>query len=332
VWFTAEAEDREIKAGSATLRAVTLSGKQRDVVRLPGDLRLLDIATSGGRALVARSDFRLGLRVSESGSSSERDLSWLGDDFLGDLSSDGRFIVFTARNALFLRRLDRSASAPVQLGEGYVDPARLSPDGKWVLTAAAASPRQLVLLPTGAGEIRPLEGLPPCHAAEWVPDGRRVLCAAESGASGRPAHLLMLDVQSGKARDVPLPDGARLWWMRVSRDGGRVAIPDVRQGVTVVPLAGGTPTRVPAETAGYTPIGWLDDGRHLLLYRVGEVPERVQRLDIETGKMDFWREVTLEDPAGVMRIHPICVAPDGRSWAYTYTRVLSDLYLVEGLK
>ncbi len=45
-----------------------------------------------------------------------------------------------------------------------------------------------------------------------------------------------------------------------------------------------------------------------------------------------WKELTLEDLAGVVRIDPVRVAPDGRSWAYSYIRVLSNLYVVEGLR
>jgi hypothetical protein len=48
--------------------------------------------------------------------------------------------------------------------------------------------------------------------------------------------------------------------------------------------------------------------------------------------MELWRELTLEDLAGLIRIHPVIVTPDGRYWAFSYTRVLSDLYVVEGLK
>jgi len=38
------------------------------------------------------------------------------------------------------------------------------------------------------------------------------------------------------------------------------------------------------------------------------------------------------DSAGVSRIGPILLAADGKSCLYGYHRILSDLYLVEGLK
>ena len=62
------------------------------------------------------------------------------------------------------------------------------------------------------------------------------------------------------------------------------------------------------------------------------MPGREQKLELATGRLEPWREFTLEDPAGLIRINPVRVAPDGRSWAYTYIRILSNLYVVEGLK
>jgi hypothetical protein len=38
------------------------------------------------------------------------------------------------------------------------------------------------------------------------------------------------------------------------------------------------------------------------------------------------------DSAGVSRIGPILITRDGKSCLYGYHRILSDLYLVEGLK
>ena len=39
-----------------------------------------------------------------------------------------------------------------------------------------------------------------------------------------------------------------------------------------------------------------------------------------------------EDPAGVERISNVLIAPDAKSYAYCYARLLSDLFVVEGLK
>ena len=64
----------------------------------------------------------------------------------------------------------------------------------------------------------------------------------------------------------------------------------------------------------------------------GQPPSKVQKLELSTGRLEPWKELALQDPAGVARIFPVRVTPDGRSWAYGYIRVLSNLYVVEGLK
>jgi hypothetical protein len=38
------------------------------------------------------------------------------------------------------------------------------------------------------------------------------------------------------------------------------------------------------------------------------------------------------DPAGVLVINPVYLSADGRSYVYSYRRVLDDLYVVDGLR
>ncbi len=83
---------------------------------------------------------------------------------------------------------------------------------------------------------------------------------------------------------------------------------------------------------GDVPIAWTADGRSLFTYRAGELPARVNRLDIATGKMQPWRELMPLDSAGITDIGPILLTPDAKTYVYEYGRTLSDLYLVEGLK
>jgi len=300
-------------------------------VRAPGQLRLFDVAKDG-RALVAHWDVRHGLRASGSEAGTERDLSWFENSFLGDISPDGATVVFTDQDSLFLRRAD--GSPPVRLASGYsFDLARLSPDGKWVLTVPASGHRKLVLVPTGAGEIRRLEAAPECDTAEWFPDGKRILGGFQE-PNGRP-HVFVFEPGSGRQRNLPLPADTRLAaeTQMLSRDGTSLAAIEANGDVRIFSTDDGRlMRRLPAAAPGYEIIGWADDGRHLFLYRIGDVPEKVQRLDIQSGKVELWRELMLEDPAGLIRIHPVMVTPDGRHWAYTYGRVLSDLYVVEGLK
>jgi hypothetical protein len=70
----------------------------------------------------------------------------------------------------------------------------------------------------------------------------------------------------------------------------------------------------------------------LYIYRGGELPAKIYRLDIASGSRTLWKQLMPPDPAGVEYVGPILPAPDGVAYAYGYRRLLSDLYLVEGLK
>lgn len=55
-------------------------------------------------------------------------------------------------------------------------------------------------------------------------------------------------------------------------------------------------------------------------------------MDIERGERRLVRELEPRDPVGVGGIDNIAITRDGQSYAYSYSQVLSDLFLVEGLR
>jgi hypothetical protein len=79
-------------------------------------------------------------------------------------------------------------------------------------------------------------------------------------------------------------------------------------------------------------IGWSADGRSLFSYRIEGLPGHIYRLDIATGERRALVQLTPPDPAGLWRIQPVAATPDGRSYAYSYSRRLDDLYVFEGLR
>jgi len=62
------------------------------------------------------------------------------------------------------------------------------------------------------------------------------------------------------------------------------------------------------------------------------MPARIYRLNVTTGQRTLLRKLMPSDPAGVERIGPILITPDGKTCVYGYHRALSDLYSVEGLR
>ncbi|MEO8430280.1 MAG: protein kinase [Acidobacteriota bacterium] len=331
IWFTPQ---KQVRDSSPPLMAVTLSGKHREIVRGPGQLRLYDIAPDG-RLLLARWDLRVGVRGSSPSLVRERELSATDDSVLSDLSSDGRTVLFYDRNALFLRATD--GSPPVRLSETVRD-AHLSPDGKSVVAISSEGGGEYpVLVPVGAGEVRRI-GRAECDGVGWFSDGKRILCKTPDPKGG--LRLVVLEISSGKLTVIPIPEAAAdlnvYDVVLVSPDGMFLAGTGRGGDFLIVPIAGGAARRISVAPAGLDGetrlVGWTSDGQHLFVNPVFDVPNKVQRLDLASGTLEPWRELTLEDLSGVVRIRPIQVAPDGRSWAYTYIRVLSNLYVVEGLK
>jgi len=68
------------------------------------------------------------------------------------------------------------------------------------------------------------------------------------------------------------------------------------------------------------------------VFRRGEYPGKAYRLELTTGKRELWKELTPPDPAGISSLSPPSIASDGKTYAYSYNRILSDLFLAEGLK
>jgi eukaryotic-like serine/threonine-protein kinase len=226
-----------------------------------------------------------------------------------------------------LRRMD--GSPPVRLGGG--SPRSISPDGRWVLTTTSTSSKpQLMLLPTGAGEPRvvPAGGLL-VQSATWFSDGKRVLLSASEATGG--IRLYVLDDTQAKPRALS-PPGYRAVVRAVSPDGRMAAVigPDRRR--YLYPISGGEPTPVPGVEPEEDPVGWTPDGRFLYVFRRGDYPGKVFRLDPSTGRRELWRELTPPDPAGISSLSPPAVASDGKTYVYSYNRILSDLFLATGVR
>ena len=56
------------------------------------------------------------------------------------------------------------------------------------------------------------------------------------------------------------------------------------------------------------------------------------RLDPTTGQRRLWRRLMPSDPAGVRLIADLYIAPEAQAYGYSYYRLLSQLYIAEGLR
>ena len=328
VWFTGSVSE----GAGRSLNAVTLGGRQRVVARVPATLQLEDI-WHDGKVLLSRQSWRRELSGMIAGMTKEQDFSWLDYSFPAEMSADGKRLLFDEEGvgggfnySVYLRKTTEDSA--VRLGDG--ESVTLSPDGRWVLALTMASPAQLILLPSGAGDARQIthDGL--YHSwARWLPDSKGIVFTAKQ--EGHGARIFVQKSIDGSATPVS-PEGIDPLVIALSPDGSQAAGVGSDGNAYLYSLAGGPTKTVPGFLPSEQPIEWSADGKSLYVYRPGEFPAKVSELDLATGKRTLWRSLAPADPAGVSQIGPIVMTPDGSSYIYGYHRTLSDLYLVEGLK
>jgi hypothetical protein len=329
VWFTATGE-----TGSRTLRAVSLNGRVREVYRMPGNLTLHDVS-KGGRVLLAHDTVRIGAMMAGEGRE-ERDISWLDATLLTDLSPDGRMLLFTefgegggARYSASLRPADGGPA--VTLGTGFA--TALGVDGRRVLSFGPSASIGLGLVPTGTGPTIPV-AMAPVVVPSWasfLPGGESFLVAGADESQG--VRLWHVATKDGPARPLSPPGiDARFCAGAPSPDGKTVAVAMDDGDLLFCSLAGGEPRRLATSPRALVPIAWVDEGRQLLAYARSGPAADVVRLDPDTGVSVPVRKLQPSDPAGIIGIPTVRVTPDGRTWAWSYARNLSELYVAEGLK
>ncbi|HEY3973384.1 MAG TPA: protein kinase [Candidatus Sulfotelmatobacter sp.] len=324
VWFSA------VPAGAArSIYALDFAGKERLIYRSPGGLTIHDISRTG-LVLLTADKSRLSLSALPPGETRERSLSWFDWTLLLDMSADGKTLLFSetgeaagANYSLYLRKTDGSPA--VRLGDGGF--GALSPDGQWVISSVGA-PAKLTLLPTGVGEPRQLTDDKTDHYYfAWLPDSKSIVYTTAEPGHGPRSYLL--DLQGGTPRPLT-PEGTS--GSLVTPDGKSLLASDGKRQRWLYPIAGGEPQKIdvvinPDERI----MGFFPDGASLRL-RTLTIPSQISRVDLATGKRELLQQIAPADPAGVMNLPVIKFSADGKSYAYSTGRLLSDLYVVDGLK
>ena len=325
IWFTSSA------SGSAeNPRAVTLSGKLRTITNVPGGMWIEDLRN--GTVLMATHQERISIRALAPGAKEERDLGWFGWSIVRDMSPDGRKIIFEEEGngggpnyTVFMR--DTDGSPPVRIGEGLA--LAISPDAKWAITKHPKG-GPLNLVPTGAGEARKLTHDAVSYGTvRWLPDGKQLL--AEGIETGHGARDYLIDVGTGDSKPVT-PEG--IAGVNLSPDGKSTTVlgPDGKRGIW--PLDGSGIRRIPGLDSNYYVTGWSPDGGSLYVgsTRLSEKTAKVFKVEIASGKMEPWKTFGAEAGAGVSQVSGPRFSRDGSAYAYVYVRVLSEAYVVTGLK
>jgi eukaryotic-like serine/threonine-protein kinase len=324
IWFSASDVGAE-----NNLYAVSLDGKRRSLANIPGGLWIQDIRN--GKVLAIAHRLRLNARGMPPGGKAEVELGWLGWTFVRDISRDGKQILFEEEAegggpnyTVFLRGTD--GSPPTRLGEGLA--RALSPDGKWVITQDLGG-TALKLVPTGAGEARTLTHDNISYTTvKYMPDGKHLIAnGAEPGKSGR---TYLIDTQTGDSKPLT-PDGYS--GTVVSHDGSKVAMrgPDGNWGVWAIADSKFTP--IPSLDPKFGVRGWAPGDRELYARssRAEDRGARVFRIDVKTGKTEFWKEFG-GNMTGIQGVGSPDMAQAADAYVYIYTQTLSEGYVVSHLQ
>jgi hypothetical protein len=83
---------------------------------------------------------------------------------------------------------------------------------------------------------------------------------------------------------------------------------------------------------GDRPLRWTKDGQALLIGNPSDTACPVSRLEIQTGARTPWKTFSPSDQAGLVGAGCPMMSADEQHYVLGYTRILSDLFLVEHLK
>ena len=315
------------------VHALAMNGAVTNVLTDPSGIIIHDIGP-GRKLLVSGHAERASIVALFPGAPVEHEFPWLELSFFPVMSPDGRSLLFSDESQLggpnysaYIQAAD--GAPPVRLGEGW--PVDFTQDSASALVFVPSDPPRLMIYPTGAGAPRDVSAPGfvsyDYNSLRMSPDGRGVVfCGSEMG---KPSRCYVRDLESGVARAVT-PEGTDRGV--VSPDGRTVVARGTDGRYQRYPLDGGNPVPVPGLAAVDVIINFRPDGRSLLVFRLWEVPARVESLDLETGRRTLIREVAPADRIGAVAFYGVDFSADEKSYVYCLDRSIAALYSVDGVR
>jgi Tol biopolymer transport system component len=325
LWFSASEGGEPV-----VVRAVTRSGKERVLLSAPVDLYIRDINSRGQVLLLA------GLSTSEiairrPGLTADRVVDFgSSTGSVAGLSEDGSLLAVNVSGAgtgtdYLTYVVHTDAPELIRLGEG--DPSGISPDGKWIMSNRPSAPGKIILYPTGTGEPRYLDTGAIANVkifSSWTRDSSRF--AFTGSDAGKPTRIYIVDAASGKFRALT-PEGTS---DGVISPDGRVVVAKNATGFALYPVDGGAELPVRGMSPHDYPLQWDASGAKLYVWD-RQFPAHIFLLDPRDGNRKQWLETMPPDPAGLLYAN-LFLTPDGKSYAYRYRRVLTTLFVTDGVQ
>ena len=311
---------------------VTMTGRLRTVMAGPGRYKVLDVAPDG-RVLIGNEREERTVEALMAGSTAPIDVSlrsssagwWIADDGTSVLIADQS----TASYQTYLFKT--GATTPVHLGSG--NGVAGSPDGRWALGLPVEG-YPIFVHPTGPGESRTLPDPEQIvyNLVGWQ-DATHVVGFGQK--RGERARGYIQDINGGPPRPFTAEgitaNVVRWWLLPIAPDGKRVIGADDAATPMIYRVDGAAPEPIPGLASGDVPVQWTPDGGALLVAHGDGLPWVVERLDLSTGKRTPATTIGARDPAG-LRLSMFAISRDAKYYVHSYGRLLSDLFVVNGLK
>ena len=304
---------------------IDLDGGRRPVLEVPGEVSLQDVGPDG-TALITLNERRILMHALSQGK--WRDLSWLDRSILDRVSADGSMVLFHeggqgtgALGTTYVRGLDGSPA--VRLSDGYgID---LSPDKKWVLVWVPVVPAQYRLVPTGAGDPRPVT-TPNIRQPLPLGFARDQQSLLWLGTSENQPQTFATGLDGSNPRPVGQPGTVPV----VASLNGRFEVRVSRSGFQLRDTLQNSSQTISHLQRNDFVVSLSDDGQWVYVGRLTALPTlNIFHVNLRTGANELVTEVHIDDLAGLAPLYGMAVTPDGKTIVICYVRHLSELYALQ---
>jgi WD40 repeat protein len=137
-------------------------------------------------------------------------------------------------------------------------------------------------------------------------------------------------VSTGESKAIT-PEG--IFGVTLSPDGKNTVVREADGGWGVWPLDGNGIRPIAGLDSSYYVTGWSPDGTSIYVAsrKARSTTAKIYKVNTISGKMELWRTFGSAS-AGVENVGAPHFSADGNAYAYVYERVLSEAFVVTGLK
>ena len=320
VWFTAASSGK-----LRSLRAMSTAGRERLVYAAPDQLTLQDISKNGDLLVLRNLDSSSIFTGQLHGQTESAEVSGLEWPLLGDLSNDGKQMIYEESGNAFPRPglYIRSSDGQIKpLGEAVLT-ASISPDNSAVL-ALTNEPCSRVVMFAPDRPSRILTRSDLCvSSVSWLPNGKKFIFGG--GERDQPSRCYIQSIDESVLKPLSIGENTRCGV--VSPDGKYVLASKGNEyyKVSTDPSSPPVSAHYPAH---FVPVRWIAGDHIDAIYEYGV--SEIDTIDLDSGEIVGKQPIQL--PSDVESVSFLKIGADNNTYAYSATKRSSDLFVIRGLQ